>query len=236
MDVSKKQTPLDSPYITDYFEDFPEEMALLFSISTIKDVSPGEILFMGDDKSTGKFYIIESGKIKVSIVREDGSEKILGIHERNTIFGETTAIDGRPHFATYTILEKTRLREVDTKNFYALADSHPRVAQLMMAAFARIVRMLVLQIEDLSFLGAHKRVARMIYNLLQEIGQTTPRGVMISKKMTHEDIASLTGLSRVSVSLALNVFEELGILRKKRQMIEVFDMDRLRDIFSQDLM
>jgi CRP-like cAMP-binding protein len=74
----------------------------------------------------------------------------------------------------------------------------------------------------------------MLYKLLMDVGQKTPRGVMISKKITHEDIANLTGLSRVSVSLALNVFEEMGILRKKRQMIEVFDMDRLRNIVSEE--
>jgi CRP-like cAMP-binding protein len=66
-----------------------------------------------------------------------------------------------------------------------------------------------------------------------EIGQTTEKGgIMISKKVTHEDIASLTNLSRVSVSLALNAFEESGILRKKRHMIEVFDMNKLKAIVS----
>ncbi len=229
-----KCSTLDSPYITDYCENYAEEMALLFSISTIKDLAPGEILCMADNPSTGKFYIIESGKVKVSIVRQDGSEKILGIHEKNTIIGEATAVDGRPHFATYAALENTRVRVVAMEDFYALTDKYPHVAQLMMAAFARVVRMLVRQIEDISFLGANKRVAHMLYKLLLEIGQKTPRGVMISKKVTHEDIANLTGLSRVSVSLALNVFEEMGILRKKRQMIEVFDMEKLRSIVSNE--
>lgn len=222
----------DSPYITENFKDYTEEMELLFSISTAKDFMPGEIVCMAGDESAKKFYIVESGKIKVSIIRQDGSEKILGIHEKNTVFGETAALDGNPYFATVTAQEKTRLRVISTEDFLGLIDRHPRVSRLMMGTFARVVRMLVLQIEDLSFLGAHKRVAHMLYKLLTEIGQKTPRGIMISKKVTHEDIANLTGLSRVSVSLALNVFEELGILRKKRHMIEVFDMEKLKNIVT----
>ena len=226
-------TPVhDSPYLTDDLQNYPEELALLRSISVPREYLPGEIVFTTGDESAGRFYIIESGKIKVSILREDGTEKILGIHEKNTLFGETAALDGHRYFATATVLEKTTLRIIDTRAFFALIERHPRVSHLMMGAFARVVRMLVLQIEGLSFLGAQRRVAHMLFKLVSEIGQKTQRGVMISRKVTHEDIASLTGLSRVSVSLALNAFEEAGILRKKRQMIEVFDMERLKEIIT----
>jgi len=193
---------------------------------------PGETIYMTGDESTGKFYIIESGKIKVSILSQDGSEKILGIHDKNTLFGETAAFDGHSYFATATAVERTRLHVVDAEDFLALIDKHPKVSRLMIDAFARVVRMLVLQIEDLSFLGANKRVAHMLYKLATEIGHRTDRGMMLAKKFTHEDIANLTGLSRVSVSLALNVFEELGILRKKRHMIEIFDMEKLKRIVA----
>ncbi|MFA5617778.1 MAG: helix-turn-helix domain-containing protein, partial [Syntrophorhabdaceae bacterium] len=56
----------------------------------------------------------------------------------------------------------------------------------------------------------------------------TTKGLLIAKKVTQEDLASLAGLSRVSVSLALNHFEDLDILRKKRNMIEVFDIEKLK--------
>lgn len=230
--MNKVQDINNSPYIMDYFMDYPEEASLLLSISTTKDFMPGEIVYMENDENAGKFYIIESGKVKVSILRQDGSEKILGIQEKNTLFGETSALDGRPYLATVTVLEKTRLRVITTEDFLDLVDKNPRVSGIMMGTFARVVRMLVLQIEDISFLGAHKRVAHMLYKLVNEIGQKTEKGIMISKKVTHEDIASLTNLSRVSVSLALNAFEESGILRKKRHMIEVFDMDKLKAIVS----
>ncbi len=72
----------------------------------------------------------------------------------------------------------------------------------------------------------------MIYKLAYEIGQKTQRGLLIAKKVTQEDIASLTGLSRVSVSLALNHFEDLDIVRKKRNIIEVLDIKKLRDFIG----
>jgi CRP-like cAMP-binding protein len=109
-----------------------------------------------------------------------------------------------------------------------LTDNLPKVALLVIAAFARVTRMLALQIEEFSFLDEEKRVAHMIYKLAYEVGQKMPKGLLIAKKVTQEDLASLAGLSRVSVSLALNHFEDLDILRKKRNMIEVFDIEKLK--------
>jgi len=124
------------------------------------------------------------------------------------------------------------LRIIHINDFLNLVDKHPKVGLLIVVAFARVTRMLVLQIEDFSFLDAEKRVAHMIYKLAYEIGQKTPRGLLIAKKVTQEDIARLAGLSRVSVSLALNHLEDLDILRKKRNIIEVFDIKKLKDFIG----
>jgi CRP-like cAMP-binding protein len=72
-------------------------------------------------------------------------------------------------------------------------------------------------------MDAQRRVTHMLCKLVSEIRQKTPRGFLIARKVTQEDIASLTGLSRVSVSLALNHFETMELLRKKRNTIEIFD-------------
>ena len=68
----------------------------------------------------------------------------------------------------------------------------------------------------------------MLCKLASEVGQRTAKGILIAKKVTQEDLGNLTGLSRVSVSLALNHFEEKDLLRKKRNMIEIFNLEELQ--------
>ena len=119
---------------------------------------------------------------------------------------------------------------VPVATFLALNDRHPRLSAVIIAAFARVTRMLILQIENDSFMDARRRVAHMLCKLASEVGQRTSRGILIAKKVTQEDLGNLTGLSRVSVSLALNHFEEQDLLRKKRNMIEIFNVEKLRDM------
>lgn len=218
----------DSPYLTDNLTDHPEELSLIISISKPVNYPAGRLIYVQGEESKPYFYLVEKGRVKISLLNQDGSERIIVIQERNTLFGYAAAFDGHPYFHTATTLEETILRTIHINDFLNLMDKYPRVALLIIAAFARVTRMLVLQIEDFSFLDAEKRVAHMIYKLVFEIGKKTPKGFIIEKKVTQEDIARLTGLSRVSVSLALNHFEELDFLRKKRNMIVVTDIEKLK--------
>ena len=224
----------DSPYLTDNLNDHPEELSKLLSITRPKDFAAGQLIYIQGETSKPYFYLIEQGKVKISLLSKDGSEKIIVIQEKNTLFGYAATFDGHPYFHTATAMEPTRLRMIDINDFLMLAEKYPKVSLLIISAFARVTRMLVLQIEDFSFLDAEKRVAHMLYKLACEVGQKTQKGFLIAKKVNQEDIASLTGLSRVSVSLAMNHFEDLDMLRKKRNIIEIFDIDRLK-AFSESL-
>jgi CRP/FNR family transcriptional regulator len=220
----------DSPYLTDNLKDYPAELALLYDNSTARVCAAGEMVYVSGTASRPEFYLIESGRVKIGLLDKDGSERTVVIQERNTIFGYAAAFDGHPHFQTATALEPTRLRVVSVAAFLALNDRHPRLSLLLIAAFARVTRMLILQIEDVAFMDAQRRVAHMLCKLASEIGQRTPKGVLIARKVTQEEIGNLTGLSRVSVSLVLNRFEENELLRKKRSTIEIFDVEKLKDV------
>jgi CRP/FNR family transcriptional regulator len=220
----------DSPYLTDNLKDYPVELNLLYENSTKRSCAAGEMIYIQSEASRPEFYLIEEGRVKIALLSKDGSERTVIIQERNTLFGYAAAFDGHPHFHTATALEPTELRVVPVATFLALNDRHPRLSAVIIAAFARVTRMLILQIENDSFMDARRRVAHMLCKLASEVGQTTPRGILIAKKVTQEDLGNLTGLSRVSVSLALNHFEEQDLLRKKRNMIEIFNVEKLRTV------
>jgi len=220
----------DSPYLTDNLKDYPVELNLLYENSTKRSCAAGEMIYIQSEASRPEFYLIEEGRVKIALLSKDGSERTVIIQERNTLFGYAAAFDGHPHFHTATALEPTELRVVPVATFLALNERHPRLSAVIIAAFARVTRMLILQIENDSFMDARRRVAHMLCKLASEVGQTTPRGILIAKKVTQEDLGNLTGLSRVSVSLALNHFEEQDLLRKKRNMIEIFNVEKLRTV------
>jgi len=82
----------DSPYVTDNVGKFTDELKILLTISRVRRYQSGQIIYMQGEKSR-HFYFVGQGRVKISIFRENGSEKILAIQEDNTFFGESAAFD-----------------------------------------------------------------------------------------------------------------------------------------------
>lgn len=226
------ETMTDSPYVVWDPKGFEEELAHLLAVSTRKTYREGEIIYL-QGQTSKEFFFISSGKIKVSILREDGSEKILSIQENNTFFGEYAAFDRQPHFATATALERSEIARIPIEGAEAVIRANPAVSLLIINRIARKFRSLGFQVEGLAFLDAQRRIARILVSLANEVGEEEAGGVTIRKGITHEDLANLTGLSRVRVTTILNNFERADIITKRRGELTIVDFAGLRNLLDE---
>jgi CRP/FNR family transcriptional regulator, cyclic AMP receptor protein len=222
----------DSPYVIDNIKGFEKQLEILLSVSNARRYNPGEIIYLQGETSKD-FYFLAKGKVKVSILKENGSEKILAIQEDNTFFGESGSFDRHPYFATATALDDSEIFVIPIDRAEAVIREHPDVSFMVINAIIRKLRLLGLQVEDFAFLDAQKRVAHILLKLASEIGQEHEEGIIIQKRITHEDLASLTGLSRVRVTTLLNHFQRLNIIRKRRLIIIVTDHDKLASLLGE---
>ncbi|MEZ2237446.1 Crp/Fnr family transcriptional regulator [Microcoleus sp.] len=74
------------------------------------------------------------------------------------------------------------------------------------------------QAEDLALIRAGKRVELMLYQLLtwlaKKFGSEVDQGHLIDLGLTHQDIAELLGITRVTVTRALGNFEQQGLIQR----------------------
>lgn len=153
-------------------------MYLLLSIPKPKDFTAGALVYVQGEESKPYFYLIEQGKVKTSLLSKDSSEKIIVIQEKNTLFGYAATFDGHPYFHTATAVEATRLRVVHINDFLHVVEKNPGVSLLIIAAFSSVTRMLVIQIEDFSFLDAEKRVAHRFVSLPMKLVKKQQKGFL----------------------------------------------------------
>ena len=93
-----------------------------------------------------------------------------------------------------------------------------------MAHFVRRITMLSDYICCSHFLEDDKRVAYFLHTCCASSGPSIP--------YTHEQIAAITGMSRVSVTRILKQFREAGILRQSYRRIEIMAPQRLSEVFA----
>ena len=221
----------DSPWVKDNIGDFNAELKRLLQYGHLRRYGTGQPIYLQGERSA-RFYFLKKGRVKISIFREDGSERILAIQEDNTFFGESSAFDDQPYFATAMTLEPSEILQIDRKDMIRAFRETPSVALMLFNALVRKMRLLAFQLEDLSFLDAQKRIVHILLSLSNELGSKGENGILIQKRITHEDLARLTGLSRVTVTNILNYLERLHIIKKSRCTLTIINPERLTGLLA----
>jgi uncharacterized membrane protein len=85
-------------------------------------------------------FLIERGRVRISINDEDGNEITLAELARGDFFGEMSLIDGRKRSANARVLEDARLAVLSRKDFLDFVRSNPDVALAMLSALSERLR------------------------------------------------------------------------------------------------
>src|SRR3984893_6305901 len=111
----------------------------LRNLLTSQEVVNGTRLFNKGD-SGDAMYLIESGRIRISIQDEDGREVTLAELAQGDFFGEMALIDGRKRSADARVIDNARLAVLSRPAFLAFVRSTPEVALEMLAAMSERLR------------------------------------------------------------------------------------------------
>jgi len=176
------------------FADVPDDsLEQLEKMSVVRKYPKNTILFMEGDESS-HLYIIQHGKVTVSVASEDGRQVILNYMGEGEYFGELSLMDGKPRSATVTTATACEFIAISRSSFQQLLKSSPEFVMAITAAFAKRVRDLTDSVKDLALLDVYGRVSVALEKLSDDTGRID------NPKVTHQDIANMVGSSREMVS------------------------------------
>ncbi|MGI8917254.1 MAG: DUF1003 domain-containing protein [Pyrinomonadaceae bacterium] len=104
-----------------------------------KDVPSGTQLFQKGETGDA-MYLVESGRVRISITDEDGQELTLAENAQGDFFGEMALIDGRQRSADAQVIEDARLAVLARPDFLSFVRSSPDMALEMLAALTDRLR------------------------------------------------------------------------------------------------
>ncbi|HEU4871584.1 MAG TPA: DUF1003 domain-containing protein [Pyrinomonadaceae bacterium] len=96
-------------------------------------------LFQQGDKGDG-MYLIESGRVRISIRDDDKQELTLAELAQGDFFGEMSIIDGRQRSADAQVIEDARLAILSRDAFLSFVRTNPDVALEMLSALTDRLR------------------------------------------------------------------------------------------------
>jgi len=170
------------------------------------------ILFSQGDATEVVFYI-QAGKVKMTVVSEQGKEAVVAILESGSFFGESCLVGQTVRTATATTLEDSRILRIEKVAMLQMLQKQPRFAKAFMSYL--LVHSIRVQedLVDQLFNSSEKRLARALL-LLAHFGKESKPETVIAK-ISQETLAEMIGTTRSRVSFFMNKFRKLGFIDYK---------------------
>lgn len=184
--------------------------------------SPGQLLVEKGQPATDICFIV-SGQARTFCMNPDGDNVTLFyIEADNMICSEALLLDAvvRVSVQAMTPLE---LRTIPAREFLRHCEEEDfPVTELFRPLIARLT-LLSDYICCAHFRENSKKVAYFLHSCYNRSGEVI--------SFTHEQIADIIGINRVSVNRILNGFARDGILELEYRKIRILDVQRLRLVF-----
>lgn len=157
---------------------------------------------------SSRFYFVLKGLVQISIFRVDGAEVVLELMGPDTICGEGAAFDGLPRFSSAVAIEDTETIEFDSAKLSPAFGEHPEFASSLLRVTSLKQRVLAIRLKHLTSREPQERIMELLTRLEEMFAIEHPKGRLLVTQLTHEQIAAMTGTSRVTVTRALQRLRE----------------------------
>jgi CRP-like cAMP-binding protein len=114
------------------------ELGMIAQKIVVENYPKGKAIFKAGEATKG-IYLVQSGKVEISMNTPDGWKQPLAILTENHIFGELSIIeDKKTHGADATAIEATEVYRIKTDDFKAFEKTDTVMMYKIMKTMARI--------------------------------------------------------------------------------------------------
>ena len=209
----------------------PDNRRALAALGSTRKYQPGATICVQGDLATHVFVLVE-GWVKVLSVTDEGHETILALRGDGDVVGESSGETTGRRNATIKAITAVQALLIGFDNFTGFLDTE-RAAD---RAFRRMMTRrwnetdMLLRLRAVT-VGA-QRLARLLVELAGRYGTGVDGAIEIALPLSQEELASLAGTSRATVTRALTEWRKRGLIRtsQRQRHIIITNVSGLRQL------
>ena len=175
-------------------------------------------------------YVIEKGHVKISRSSPLGREVTVAIRKAGDVVGVAEALGGMERCCFAEALETCTLWKLERELFVEMLHSRPALAVKVATTLGSRLREAENLFSNMVALEVDRRLARLLVSLADRFGVAGQRGVKIDVPLTQQDLATMIGSSRQTVTSTLQKFKDRGLLTIGKRSLVVVDAEGLRKV------
>jgi CRP-like cAMP-binding protein len=186
----------------------------------------GQTIFFQGNPPFG-LYCINSGKIKVSKLGNDGKESIIRIAGPGDVLGHRSLFSQDNYTATATVIEDAAICFLDKKFIFKAVEKEPTVALNIIQKLSKEMGAAEARNAALSQKNVRERLAELLLILKKTYGIQEGNRWRLDIKLTREEMASMVGTANETIIRFFSEFKDEGLIEQEGKVIFIKDETRL---------
>lgn len=209
-------------------EKIKKKLISFFEKHELRSYRSGEIIVKPGEKFPGLVFL-KSGYVKVYTLSKDGKEVVLQMFKPLFYFSLIYAITRRKNRYYFEAIGPAEMWIASGKKSLDYIREDCSMCHSLMKTILEAFLDLNTNVEQLISGNAYSKVANFIASAVGKHGAKEDSTVRIKFPVTHKMIASMTGLTRETVTLQLLKMEKQKIIDNKGKRITVIDFKKLQE-------
>lgn len=210
-----------------------EELEELEKITKERIFKKGSVIIVEGEKGEDVF-IIRSGKVKIFKTTNEGREIILDIKGKSKIFAEVTLFNESKNPATVVAIEDSVILSLNNDDLKKIIKQNPDMALNIIRVLSKRLKESQSRIKSMASNDTYIRTAQVLIKLTEKYGVELENGAIeLNLNITREELASLAGTSRETVSRALSQFKKEKAIKITGRKIIILDKNKLNTWFNE---
>ncbi len=182
-----------------------------------KYIKKDEILFSQGEKGSGFYYVAE-GKISISLLSEEGKERIIDYMLDGTLLGQQGIIE-QPYSVSAVCDTNCYLYYFSNEAFRSICNNHPEAKSIFIKDLSTRIRVLAETVTMIN-MPFEKQMARFLVLLSQKYNTH-------SIPITQIALAQYIGTSRITVYKIMQKWADKNLISIGNQKIDIINLNKM---------
>ena len=195
-----------------------DDLSWLEARSRLRTFPRNSPVYLPADDADG-VLVLAAGRVKICSVTPEGKQSILALIEPGEMFGELSIFDDgqREEFAEAT--EKSTVVLIPVDAMRELVERNPRLALGVTKLLGLRRRRIERRLKYLLFRSNRDRLTHLLLELAEDYGTWSGSHIQLNIKLSHQELASIIGSTRETVTVTLGQLQSEGLIQVGRRKL-----------------
>jgi CRP-like cAMP-binding protein len=172
-------------------------------------------------------FVVATGRIRICHLTHDGKRSTLAFVDPGEVFGELAVLDDTPREEYAEAAKESSVIRIPVDRLNDLLKENPDVALRFLHLIAQRRKRLERRLRNLLFCSSRDRLIHLLLELAEKYGAPADNGVRLTTDLSHQDLASMIGSTRETVTLVLGDLQSDGLIKLGRRKITLLQPEEI---------